>query len=903
MELPTRLKDAILNGESSEVHSLLEQQPEWLNTRFSFKASNGKKMEGTPLAAALRIGGSNVMAVVKVLVGVCHADLETPTSFLAGSSAKRWSGPPIHDAVGNGNLDLVRYLIGARVSPRTGSKFDEEQGATLLWQASYNDCPSIVHFLLERGALEDLEVPAPWQDLPDEKLTPLHVAARIGSAAVVKVLVDAGACFDKEHLQHLGGSTPLRDAIERCHFDVVKLLVSHGATVPRRALFQFNNEVAIAAVAEGLLHASTAAVRGCLHPPVWLGMFLATPGRAPAFILDAVFQDRLLKYFDLRKQRRDASIAYFEDGELNFAEGCEFEEIDAAFKKREPLDREGLSLLLALGLWVPSTMQSTEDEVEHYASEVGKGIHPTLSDVVSNNRRHSRTSNGSLQQADPGHSSSWQTNLRRRAETEVQSITSLVGANRLSMAPAQVKQCILPDLLATESVLWALAHAPNEDIYDLPSCQAIIGLGWNLCWWNAALDTSLSVVLALLFAALTGVLVWQAPPDTTGHALAASITCVVTFNMFKEVMQMIGMIRLKKFARYASDINNTQDWFRIGITYGVVIWLYVEPDLWTRRSFYFGLLLSVVVVFRWFRVLQSFRAYEWVGEKTLAIERALVSSKMFVFIVLVMCIAFTNAYLALGLGIVNESWPIAWFESFMVIYRLGFLADLEAKVWNETVQDRKQIMAQLLAMVSGLIMSIVMMNIFIGVLSESYAQACKNRHRLFQRERARIALEHSIRSRAISAFCSCCCRRKRKEAAARYLWYCVKKKTQDAEAHHNHAWPVTAMARLAKVEALLASLQRADGGGTSAVPTTVKSACASSGSLSSASKELTSPVHPATDSPPVESAPIPGIVEQSEQWVPPLAEQVAAHRSRAEGADAFDSVVHVLSLQKTTTLA
>eukprot|EP00913_Durusdinium_trenchii_P021895 g20574.t1 len=85
------------------------------------------------------------------------------------------------------------------------------------------------------------------QDRPEHLLTPLHVAARMGHARVVEVLIETGAQYDTRRLLRNGGSSPLRDAIQRCHVEVVKLLVQKDATVPRKALFEFNNEARICA--------------------------------------------------------------------------------------------------------------------------------------------------------------------------------------------------------------------------------------------------------------------------------------------------------------------------------------------------------------------------------------------------------------------------------------------------------------------------------------------------------------------------------------------------------------------------------------------------------------------------------------------------------------------------------
>ncbi|CAE7517894.1 secG [Symbiodinium sp. CCMP2456] len=78
-------------------------------------------------------------------------------------------------------------------APEAGSQFGQVAGATALWQASFSGISPIVSLLLEHNALYDLEATAPWQDKPEHGLTPLHVAARMGHAAVVEVLIEAGA--------------------------------------------------------------------------------------------------------------------------------------------------------------------------------------------------------------------------------------------------------------------------------------------------------------------------------------------------------------------------------------------------------------------------------------------------------------------------------------------------------------------------------------------------------------------------------------------------------------------------------------------------------------------------------------------------------------------------------------
>nr|XP_022906847.1 ankyrin repeat domain-containing protein 50 [Onthophagus taurus] len=108
--------------------------------------------------------------------------------------------------------------------------------------------PKVMRLLLEAGAVEqgdsegcDYESqislattssepsPEPIFDLQDiHGQAALHVAARLGQAHVVKVLLEAGANADQADVD---GWTPLRAAAWGGHTEVVELLVKHGCTL------------------------------------------------------------------------------------------------------------------------------------------------------------------------------------------------------------------------------------------------------------------------------------------------------------------------------------------------------------------------------------------------------------------------------------------------------------------------------------------------------------------------------------------------------------------------------------------------------------------------------------------------------------------------------------------------
>eukprot|EP00913_Durusdinium_trenchii_P021896 g20575.t1 len=222
--------------------------------------------------------------------------------------------------------------------------------------------------------------------------------------------------------------------------------------------------------------------------------------------------------------------------------------------------------------------------------------------------------------------------------------------------------------------------------------------------------------------------------------LLAVSAVLVTLNLVKELQLMQGMFLLGKLRQYWFTVGNYLDWCRLCLSYAVLGMLAFD---WAIPSTDMSILLAITVLFRWGDVLTTFRGYQWVGEKVLPIERALLSSRTFAAIVWVACCAFTNSYVALGL---SSGGSERLFHSFF---------------------DPKKDLAAALGIITSLCMTVVMMNIFIGVLSESYSQAYRNRHLSFQRER----------KRAYDAWrLTCCCRKEKAETNSKYLWYSVKQR-------------------------------------------------------------------------------------------------------------------------------
>ncbi|OLP87539.1 hypothetical protein AK812_SmicGene31227 [Symbiodinium microadriaticum] len=201
---------------------------------------------------------------------------------------------------------------------------------------------------------------------------------------------------------------------------------------------------------------------------------------------------------------------------------------------------------------------------------------------------------------------------RSAAALQMDSLTN----NRTFIAPARVLQCLLPDVLNNEYVMYAIAHSSNEDIFNFEGCQAIISLGWNQAWRGALLDSFISVSLAVLFAVLT--LFLQDTPEkvpSDRYIVLAASAVLVSLNFLKELFSLQGMFLLGKLRQHLTTAANYLVWVRIGLCYVVISDLAYEHQQWTTPSSEFSILLAVTVLLRWAHVLTTFRGYQWVGEK------------------------------------------------------------------------------------------------------------------------------------------------------------------------------------------------------------------------------------------------------------------------------------------------
>lgn len=148
--------------------------------------------------------------VVDALVGA-GADIEVADAI---------GDTPLHLAVVGGHAGAVERLLGAGALPGVG---DAVFSATPLHKAARSDAAAVVPLLVDAGAYVDAS--------NDDGRTPLHTAASYGHTETVRALIAAGGDVNRRDKR---GETPLHGSAFYQHLDCMELLIGAGADVGAR---------------------------------------------------------------------------------------------------------------------------------------------------------------------------------------------------------------------------------------------------------------------------------------------------------------------------------------------------------------------------------------------------------------------------------------------------------------------------------------------------------------------------------------------------------------------------------------------------------------------------------------------------------------------------------------------
>jgi len=133
------------------------------------------------------------------------------------------SSQKLFKAVDKGDAQKVKALLEKGADPNVYT----EDGLFPLWRATANNNQEITKLLLENGATVDLE-----NKTSSGSLTSLIYPSQEGYFEIVKLLVDHGADINYNAFK---GFTPIRIAARNGHLNIIKYLAEHGAKIDVKA--------------------------------------------------------------------------------------------------------------------------------------------------------------------------------------------------------------------------------------------------------------------------------------------------------------------------------------------------------------------------------------------------------------------------------------------------------------------------------------------------------------------------------------------------------------------------------------------------------------------------------------------------------------------------------------------
>jgi ankyrin repeat protein len=238
-----QLKTAILNGESSQVQTIIQHNPRLATGRMDanrgtaahYIIRNGRGEEGTETERLDLLRILNSAAGAQVDWNATDSSGRAPL-HLACSPTRKYvkiaefllehgADPnllddakcsPLHNAAAEGMTDLVRVLLR---DPRTDPGLPGNSSRTPLHKAAYRGQATVIHLLLRRS-------PETVDSRDASGLTPLHDASRRNEYWAAERLIEAGADVDARTNT---GATPLHLAARSNALTVAHLLMRADA--------------------------------------------------------------------------------------------------------------------------------------------------------------------------------------------------------------------------------------------------------------------------------------------------------------------------------------------------------------------------------------------------------------------------------------------------------------------------------------------------------------------------------------------------------------------------------------------------------------------------------------------------------------------------------------------------
>jgi len=550
------------------------------------------------------------------------------------------------------------------------------------------------------------------QDDAERSYTPLHAAAKGGHHAVSVALLEAKAQADvsdmildesfdvaAEGKRLTRRRSALQDAIFGSHDEIVRELIENGDTslcaqLPDsteeegdRALdsaFATGNTFLIAAIAKGLKHNPYLLDQLSRSDLV---QFLSCAGDTPVLILRSIFQPCTMSYWTHgpvagRNIRQHRNTAFLLTGTChNVATGPHPAEFIRSWRNKEAL-------------------------------------RPSLDGFMNKLAPQERN---------------------MHAPMYVASVCFLA--------------CPIPEIHQHLDVLSAIADSKCDNLFKEATCQAIIKSAAEKVKGRAKIQFVISIA-ALLNLVIVNVLLNNSTYDgfyeNAGFPLQCTISlgfAVCGMDLFLFILKALGFWCQEQLDRVKHEFIEVCS---VSATLCVLVYVH-HVGVKAKSSPMFCTALGAVVFMKWMLVLREACQFRLLGTHILPIMSTMMSIGPFVLVTSVCICASANLYYAFGLY--NA------FDSFFMIYRLAVLGDFNldelenrystdmnveaggSVVMSNAAETDYYWVVRVMLLFLSFMMSISLMNLFIGVLTVSYEAHTQRAYESYLRLRTGTVLE------------------------------------------------------------------------------------------------------------------------------------------------------------------
>ena len=676
-------------------------------------------LQKTPLHLAAERGHRDIVDLLLEK----NADIEAKDGFLQKT--------PLHLAAERGHRDIVDLLLEKNADIEAKDGFLQKTPLHLAAERGHRD---IVDLLLEKNA--DIEAKDGFL-----QKTPLHLAAERGHRDIVDLLLEKNA--DIEAKDGFLQKTPLHLAAERGHRDIVDLLLEKNADIEAKDGF----------LQKTPLH--LAAERG--HRDI---VDLLLEKNADIEAKDGFLQKTPLHLAAERGHRDIVDLLLEKNADI---------EAKAA-NQRTPLHRAALNERLEVVTLL----------LEKGADLGAKDCHgrPTLSYILDliENFLKSWPQNAFLGIGAKGRGRG-RTELKRASVPErlrtmlappwkgkaglLHNVASFSAQNLFWAQEVPVTLKHLPGVWGSDAVnedfLKALADCPHDGIFETDAVQVMVLAAWQ--------QYRAFTLLEIVSCCLTVIcLCWASYGFRHGFALSTpSLYVVAALHLKKSLDESVQAVRhlvqcLTCSANQGSymTFDNAAD-----ALYLVGGWLAIDRQLSIGSDELEKPWMAVFAAAAWLRLLYSLRAETWMGPRLLPILSAVKDTFAF-FLLMVICIA-SAAHGYYNLQLREE--PTPTYAALMQVVRLGIFGDFDLFEFegldstyrlkddgndNESQNEWEPIdpspgpdyvYVHVLFYMTGVGITVLLMNVLIGVLSSNYERYEAQSVGQFFRARVKMLVE------------------------------------------------------------------------------------------------------------------------------------------------------------------